>query len=375
MKVSHRIILYTALFATVLCILSAGVSAEGTPKLYAEATPVADNGVFELNISLENVNFVAYGIAFKFDMEAVAPCTADGEAISSFGEFSSLKRYENFNFIGEKADFEKGYFTYTSFITPGASEGICSDGEAAITEKTLVATFRFKKISDKSPSFDIASIYNGGVYDEMFPDGAAFTAKSGTVQVQISISAGGETKETQSVKNLYAQTNPANYTKEARLENTLYLVDGDYAAAYEGALKLIDTDKNVMPYTDGETRFLPLRFVCETFGAQVGWNDEARTAEVVSASGKKTSIKVDEKTANVGGNEISADIRLEHSRTMVPEELIKEILEINSYKNENNPKECILYGGIVTWQPEREAETEALQAMKYVMMPLFRNFI
>ena len=130
-----------------------------------------------------------------------------------------------------------------------------------------------------------------------------------------------------------------------------------------------------MPYTDGETRFLPLRFVCETFGAQVGWNDEARTAEVVSASGKKTSIRIDEKTADVGGNEISADIRLEHSRTMVPEELIKEILEINSYKNENNPKECILYGGIVTWQPEREAETEALQAMKYVMMPLFRNFI
>ena len=375
MKVSHRIILYTALFATVLCILSAVAFAEGTPKLYAEATEAAENGVFELNISLENVNFVAYGIAFKFDMEAVAPCTADGEAISSFGEFASLKRYENFNFIGEKADFEKGYFTYTSFITPGATEGIVSDGEAAISEKTLVSAFRFKKISDKNPSFDIASVYNGDVYDEMFPDGAAFTAKSGTVEVQISISGAGKTKETRSVKNLYAEVNPANYTKEARLENTLYLVDGDNAAAYEGALKPIDSDKNVKPYTDEGVRFLPLRFVCETFGAKVGWNDETRTAEVESAQGKKTSIKIDEKKAGVGGNEISADIRLENSRTMVPEELIKEILGINSYKDENNPKECILYGGIVTWQPEREAETEALQAMRYVMMPLFRNFI
>jgi hypothetical protein len=377
MKRNRKTALITILIFAISCVLTLCAFADGTPTLYAEVSSPSENGVIELNISLENVNFIAYGLAFKYDKETVAPVSSDGSETESFGAFSKFDRYEDFNFIGEKLDAQKGYFSYTSFITPNAENENIKSGEAQITGKTHAATFRFKKISDKDANFEIASIYNGDVYDETFVDGAAFTDKNGNLPVKIIIIEGPDkTKETQSVKYLYSQINPPDFSKEDRLKDTLYFVDGDYACAFEGELTAIDSDKNVKPYTDESgTRFLPLRFACERFGANVGWDDGTRTAKVKTASGKTAKIRIDEGLVEIGEKTVSADVRLEFSRTMLPEELIAEILDANIYKNANNTKECVLYGGIVPWKEDRQAEKDALDAMRYVMMPLFRSFI
>ena len=121
-------------------------------------------------------------------------------------------------------------------------------------------------------------------------------------------------------------------------------------------------NKSVVPYEKDEVRYLPLRFICESLGYLVGWNEFTECVTITDPEGfvKELDTKTEERCEIV------------HDRTMVTAELLTELVEARIFTTDS---ETVVYTGIPEWTPDRTAEKEALDAMRYVMLPFFRMFI
>lgn len=157
------------------------------------------------------------------------------------------------------------------------------------------------------------------------------------------------------------------YTKQQRLEQTVYLVNNDYAAAVDGVLSVIDKDnKNVVPYIKDSVQYFPLRFVCESLGYTVDWNEQSRTVLIKSQDVIISTLEIDSAVSQ-------SKAQITNSRTMVSEELLLTIVDCSIYSVDNGTH--VIYESGIEWMPDRQAEKDALSAMQYVMMPFFRMFI
>ena len=90
--------------------------------------------------------------------------------------------------------------------------------------------------------------------------------------------------------------------------------------------KFIDIP-DAKPYIDSSSArtLVPVRFVSQSLGAQVNWDDAKRTVTITRA-GKTTVLKVGEKKALVAGKSISFDsaATIKDSRTFVPLRFVSE---------------------------------------------------
>ena len=158
-----------------------------------------------------------------------------------------------------------------------------------------------------------------------------------------------------------------DYTKQQRLEQTVYLVNDDYASAVDGVLVVIDKDnKSVVPYVKDSVQYFPLRFVCESFGCVVSWNDETRSVHIKSPDGALSTIDVDDAA-------LEGKVEIVNSRTMVSADVLMEATDCDLYSFGDGTH--VVYASGIEWIPDRQAEKEALSAMQYVMMLFFRMFV
>lgn len=96
-------------------------------------------------------------------------------------------------------------------------------------------------------------------------------------------------------------------------------------------LVIVDMDKvefpDAPPYLDHEIDRVrvPIRFVAEATGAQVGW-DEATQTVTITREGLEIKLTIDQSTAVVNGKviQIDAPAKLVENRTMVPLRFISE---------------------------------------------------
>lgn len=357
-----------AVSAILLVLVSAfGISAYAggeNPQIYIEASETDENGMFELSVSMENTHFILYEIAVKYNSGCAVPVCEDGSEAEGFADFAEFESIDGVSYIGQSLEKDDAYFLFTGFVMPGAEGDNISDGMAYFGKKTQLCRFRFKKTADGDFGFDIASIYNGDAYSEFFPDGAVvMSALDGEERYVcgISIIDGESEKKAETACYYYSELYPKNFTKEQRLGGTVYLSDGDRAGAVSGALYAIDpNDGAVVPYKKDGVRYVPLRFVCESLGYGVSWDNGTVT---VTKAGKSVSV------------DVYAGERAEiaNSRTMIDEDLLCELIGVRKFSPDGNS--VIIYDAIPEWIPERKAEKEALEAMKYVLSPLFRMFV
>lgn len=354
---------------TLIFTLQLNIFAEetGKPLIYIEAEAPDENGVFDLVVSMEDAHFIVYELGIKYDKTAVMPVGDDAKAAESFDEFALEKRQNGVSYIGCELDTKKGMFLFTGFVNPGSNGENLRDKMIYIDEKTELYRFTFKVLENKNYGFDIASIYNGDVYGEFFKEGAVIMSSLDNEKryvADVVIKNGGNTVNAESAYYLYSELYPANFTKEQRLAGTVYVVNGDYAAAVNGVLFAIDpANKSVVPYEKDGEQYLPLRFICESLGFTVDWDDATEQVNITAKDGK--SFVLDTKTSD--GTEVVLD------RTMVTPGLLEKLTGARVYATGSG--EYIVYTGIPEWTPEREAEKEALNAMRYVMLPFFRMFI
>ncbi len=336
------------------------------PKIFIEAENPDENGVFDLVVSMEDAHFIVYELAIKFDKTAVVPVDANGEPAIEFTDFA-LENDIGISYIGTEYDAEKGMFLFTGYVAPGSTGDNFRDKMVYLDEKTELYRFTFKVLEDKDYGFDIASFFNGDVYHGAFKDGAVITSALDDERryvADIVIKYGDIIKETETRYYFYSELYPAKYTKEQRLANTVYLVSGDYAAAVDGVLRAVDpANKSVVPYEKDGKQYLPLRFISESLGYTVDWDEETERVTLIGKDGKSAVLDT----------RASEEAEVVHDRTMVTAELLKELIDARVY--DTGAGEFVIYTSIVEWTPEREAEKQALEAMRYVMSPLFRMFI
>ncbi len=124
------------------------------------------------------------------------------------------------------------------------------------------------------------------------------------------------------------------------VENSLDKMEGgvalllDTANAYaNNALTMIDPDNAaVVATTVNDRTLVPIRFIAESFGAEVGWDEAASTASV-ALDGKNISIVLGQTEMTVDGTPIALDVAAEtmHDRTMLPLRAISESLDKNVF--------------------------------------------
>lgn len=372
-------VLTAAFICAALCAFTFAAEPDNTDMTVRfDCSEQDENGVFKMKISFENVRFMTYQFAVRYDTGAVEAYNASAEtAAKEFSDFAVRIKHTGLNSIGEVLDAQNGFFDFTGFVLANAStdetSGFTMDGAQAVTGKDFVLyEMTFRKKTDGNPNFEIAFADGNGVHYEMFPEGAAIfggSDKPYTAKAVFTYNNEENTTEFDSVK----YSSGAAPTKKQRIKDTLYMQSGNFACAADGKLRVIDSaDKSFVPETKDGMLCVPLRFVCEYFGLRVDWDENQRCAVVIGENGKfeidpdKSQIICDGEVADFPKPYISKE------RIFVSYTAAAAIAGVEVY-SENVGTETVFARG-ESWKPERYAEKQALNDMKFVVSPFVKMF-
>ena len=111
-----------------------------------------------------------------------------------------------------------------------------------------------------------------------------------------------------------------NYADMGRLDNAVVLlVDAPNAYANKQLTKVDADNDAVVPTVINDRTLVPLRFISESFGAQVGWDEATQTATVV-LDGKTVNTVIGSNALTVDGQSVPLDVPAQviNDRTMLP---------------------------------------------------------
>lgn len=167
----------------------------------------------------------------------------------------------------------------------------------------------------------------------------------------------------------------AEMTKQQRLKNTVYLQNLNYAAACDGVLTVINkNDKTVMPVFRDGLFYVPLRFILEYYGAEVSWEHETKTV-IIKAGDNVFRLDTRSSALSMGERSRSLDNScfIDKGTTFICFDDVSDIIVCKTYYFEEYKSGVIAMGE--EWNPERNAEKEALEAMEFALSPFFKMFI
>ena len=167
----------------------------------------------------------------------------------------------------------------------------------------------------------------------------------------------------------------AEMTKQQRLEKTVYLQNLNYAAACDGVLTVIKPDdKTVTPLYSENKFYIPLRFVLEYYGVEVSWEHETKTV-VMKAGEKEYKLSTKDSVMSFGENSKTLDNScfITKGTTYIAFDDIDDVIGCNTYYFEQYKSGVVIAGE--SWNPERQAEKDALGAMEFAVSPFFKMFI
>lgn len=117
-------------------------------------------------------------------------------------------------------------------------------------------------------------------------------------------------------------------TKALRaVKKAIVLLVNSNNSLVNGANKNIDTNTFVAPFIENSRTLLPLRFIAESLGATVEWNDETREIKIINGS-TTVIMHLDSDVYYVNGVEYKMDVvaKSVSGRTMIPVRYISESL-------------------------------------------------
>ena len=173
------------------------------------------------------------------------------------------------------------------------------------------------------------------------------------------ISVGSETLDNE---NVFDEEREA--TREERKQDVIALKINAGTAYAFGKTAAIDPDNSkVVPYLKNDRTLVPLRFVSETLGADVQWEEGWDYCYVVKGD-KKIKITFNSADIEVNGQVVTYDAPVEvvQNRTMVPIRFISEELGYDVTWNQANQL-VIITPVDNPWVADRQAEVDALEGI------------
>ena len=373
--------LVSLLIVTLLALTGIATAEDaGTAEVVFSATEKADD-IIELDLMVKNATFRGMQLAVRYDKSVITPVKQSGEAAVDFADFS--ERTEEsipFSTVGLLLEAEKGLFGLTVFIMPGAQdENINSLGEYIADESGVnLFKFRFKRISEGSPAFEIAFEDAEKPYQNALKEGFIISNAAGKPGTTVSFAYDEkEPQQTTITAPKPSVTDPAEaepeYTSEDRKKDVIMLQIGrNLAIAYNKKVAIDPDNDQVVPYITNDRTLVPIRFVAETLGAEVLW-EEGWDGCIIKKG--ETEIKLTFGSAEFAVNgekvEFDAPIELTQDRTMVPIRFVSEQLGCDVYWNDLN-KAVVISPADNPWNEDRETEIIALNEMLVTLLPIMQ---
>lgn len=118
------------------------------------------------------------------------------------------------------------------------------------------------------------------------------------------------------------------YDPSIKCKNILLQIDKKEVLSFYSLTK--PTQLNVSPYMDKGITMVPLRFVTESFGAEIKWNSKNKQIIIID-NDKTITLKIDQRIATVNNEEIelSSSPVLKNGITMIPLRFVSENLGAN----------------------------------------------
>lgn len=339
-----------------------------------------ENGIFTAKLSLHNVTFLGMQFGITFNKDVIVAVNEEGvpandlDSATTFYPFNFNGSNVTFNTVNDVLSNEKGLIQVASVMiqTQGTQLTVGDEGFVAYE-------FLFKVIGEGEYGFDLADYPYANYEKEALVSGA-----EGGVPFQFEFvypekmpdkdnnehnyNFGSDRSENDDTPTPDASKDEQ---KKARLKDTAVLQINNYTVSVEGVIKWVDKDnKNVVPYIENDRTMVPLRFISETFGADVEWIPETRTIEIVLEDTKIT-MQLDNRDYQINGEIKAMDTApvIREDRTFVPIRFVSEALEKAVYWNGNT--------GVVVVAPldnpwddtdslSQELMTQTLLALKWL---------
>lgn len=144
-----------------------------------------------------------------------------------------------------------------------------------------------------------------------------------TIQTAITVPSGGSSGGGGS----YSVTETAESKALKTVKKAIVLLVNSGKALVEGANKNVDSDTAVAPFIENSRTLLPLRFIAESLGAKVDWNNETREIKITYGS-TTVIMHLDSDIYYINGIEHKMDVTAKSvsGRTMIPVRYISESL-------------------------------------------------
>ena len=296
-----------------------------------------ENGIFTAKLSLHNLKFVSLQFSFNFNKDVIKAVDAEGNPTDDFNEFAVCNpaKVEGTNQeltqVKTTVSNAIGVFGIISYIKVDTEDRLIHVDENGC----VLYEFRFKKVGEGN-NFGFALADNpvtGNGKDAIVYDGRDLSFTFEFIYPE-------ESKE-QSSSNYYPDVPDTNHVatpeelKRERRKGTVVLQVNNYAVSVEGIIKWVDKDnKNVVPYIENDRTMVPLRFISETFGADVEWIPETRTIEI-ALEDTKITMQLDNRDYQINGETKAMDTVpvIREDRTFVPIRFVSEALEKAVYWN------------------------------------------
>lgn len=161
-----------------------------------------------------------------------------------------------------------------------------------------------------------------------------------------------------------------------RKTGVIFLQIGNFAAVTDGKLTWIDlANKSVIPYIKNDRTMVPLRFLAESMGATVGYNDQTRGITVTLGE-SVLELTVDEKAYLLNGEAYEMDCAAEvvEDRTFVPVRFVSEALG-KAVKWLEVERMVVVTEVESPWEETGAVEQAVLAEVRLNLSPLGRNNI
>ncbi len=324
-----------------------------------------ETDLVDVDVVVKNATVWGIQAAFRYDPEVLQPVNSKGEPAAKFSDFRERSsETEKFSEVGLVLEADRGVFEFTVYLGPGVTGENISDELAYVADENglHIYTLHFKRLKEGNPKLELALNDGGGEYRDTLKHGITFMKLSETLPVNIIVNYEGE--KTEEFVEAHVVKPKVEINKDNRKDDIICLVVDKPTTITFGKKQQIDEqNSNVVPYIKNDRTMVPLRFITESLGAEIVW-DEERGGCTVKKGKKEIIITFGSAEFTVNGETVTYDAPIEvmEDRTMVPVRFISEQFDCDVYWNATN-RAVVVSPMDNPWIETRKAENQALGEM------------
>lgn len=360
-------------------VMPPGLAAEGTGKVVFESGTPDANGIFTVTATVYDLTAWGIQFALRYDPAVIQPVDSKGAPAQSFDDFAALST-PWLETIGTELDAETGLVDFTYFTFPGTTgdERIKPDGDIVVGPEGLeLFAFRFKRLKDGDAGLQIATEAKGEPFQAACPEGVLAYNAEGEAPVDIIFRDAAGSSQTESHTPGAVETPK---TVDGLLKEAIILKLGSHAAVVGGnATALYPGERDVTAYAHDNRTFVPIRFVGERLGAEVGWEGDSQTA-TVTKGGHVVRMPIGSAVFTLDGEEKTLDAPAEltpstegNFRTMVPIRFVSEALDYQVEWDQARNL-VIIAPKSLNWDSAGAVEAQAMDTA-VMTLTLYSNFV